>query len=81
MSDTWKVDALMSIPRNREVILWMGGNGNEMYAVGSLKDSDHNATTLVLTIIYFCSSRYVYLQLSINKKIKVWMHSKLHHPS
>jgi len=59
MSNTQEADALMSIPRTKEVMLWMGGNGNEMYIIGGLKDSEHNTGALVLTIICFFSYGFV----------------------
>jgi len=50
------------MPQNREVMLWIGGNGNEMYATSSLKDSDQGVGAMVLIKIFSYSSIFMYLQ-------------------
>jgi len=42
-------------------MIWIGGNENEMYAIGSPTDCEHDAGALVLTIIFFYFARSMYL--------------------
>jgi len=62
MYDTWEPFALTSMPKNREVTLWIGGNDNEMYALDGPIDCEHDVGTLFLTIIFFYFIGSMYLQ-------------------
>lgn len=52
MSHTQEIDALMSMPKNREVMIWMDGNDDEMHILSTPKDSVHNIDALDVIAFY-----------------------------
>ena len=50
MLDTQELDALMSMPRNREVIIWMSRNDNLLYIASILNNRKHTIDALSVTV-------------------------------
>ena len=53
VSNTWEANALISIPWNKEVILWMDENTNGIHIASDLEGSKHVIDGMRYVVFYF----------------------------
>ena len=53
VSNTWEVHALMSMPRNREVMVQMGENTDGIHTANVLEDSKHTIDSVGYVVFSF----------------------------